>query len=280
MSKNIFFIRGFSVNGIRRLEDLVNFHPKVNCRGDFSFEGLGKYLNEFFDSKRSVIIYERNANLFKNSILKTMKDMMYNLCGKEFTRIGASSADSIVPLYVPGSKYLVVYQDMTDSVLSFLIYNLELGKNNIKLIDPGLVKLKGFQVMLKRHIEEPFDIQGVIDFLLVHPNLNKLWQKQWYLRFMKDYRMSSKPFVDTLWVNYSDLFTEYEEVMSQVFEFLGLANTKKIVYHETLSSGYYDYPHTTLLSDKSVLETDIRDDALELHAQIEQILVRPQRLVT
>lgn len=274
MENELFFVRGYSINGIQRMEDLLNFHPDVNCRGDFDFEALGEFIEDFFNRNKSILIYERNPYMLKTIIISAIREMITNVCGSNFKRIGASSADSIKPLFIPNTKYIVVYQSLHEAVVSNLIYNLELAIINPALVPDKLKSIAKFNEMVNLHTERNLPLEDIIYNLKTDKVLSRVLRVDWLKSYTQDVRVSQRRSKDVHWVAYDQLFENYHSVMDRVFSFLKLPSIPKESYKENLASGYYDYPRNLDVDHNSFSVEDIKEKVSALEAEIEQFINR------
>ena len=203
-------------------------------------------------------------------IFKAIKDMMLTVCGSSFDYVGATSTDSIKPLLMHGVKYFVVYQDVDDGILTFMKHNLDLGLNNLSIVDPILKNSEAFNVMLKRHQTQPFTYEDIAHFMIENRKFNSVWRIQWRNRYKKDLVTTVNTNAEVFWIRCDEMFDNYKERMNDAYEFLELENSDRVEYEESFSSGHYDYPHQSVSEDLPSMSCERENEIMEFKIEVDQ----------
>lgn len=120
MDNGAFFLRGFARSGTNWLGKIINLHPDVLCRGEFHLEDLAI---GFSKTKSKSYGHLKDSPHFENLFLQFIDNLIKIHChGAPY--YGDRTPISIRECLIPKSKYIVIFRDVRDVLVSLYYHNL------------------------------------------------------------------------------------------------------------------------------------------------------------
>ncbi len=221
--QTVFFIRGFMRSGTNWLNNILNLHPDINCKGEFHLQRLNRHFNMLandFYSKSVGMYKNEGVELLKKEYQRFIKNIVKTYCGN-YPIVGDRTPVGLVDFILPDCKYIIISRDGRDVVVSWFFHAL---RNNI----PVLEKRPKMQKKRKLLLADPTYFDKFPDELLDCEESFKEIAKIWNDTLVDNKRKcdSDQFQFDYYWLEYEKLHANTEKVRNELYEFLG-ADPKK-----------------------------------------------------
>ncbi len=245
MKEKIFFLRGYQKSGTNWLNNVLNLHPKILCRGEFAFSRIYDFLNKTymvspFRKKFHAIATEKYQDLIVACVTDQVKK-------ENVEWFGARTPGSIEPILIKGAPIFYISRDGRDILVSTIYHQLRhaalseknLAKPEFKRIynnNPFLYdKLDLFKQDSNYFEKHPEELLTNKEYVQHNAGL---WKRH-IEKNINIYEQSKQGEIDAKihFVKYEDMHQDLEGERKKLYEFLGLDPKEAGVLDKLTSPG-------------------------------------------
>ncbi len=211
MDNGAFFLRGFARSGTNWLCNLVNLHPDVFCRGEFHLEEIAKGV-EATKAKPYGLL---NQGDILDSHFEAFVDGLIKFHCQGAPKYGDRTPIPIKDCYIPKHKYIVIFRDVRDVLVSLHYHNFLHTELDVH---PDVEKKRKLflsdSTYFETHKSELLDCEEV----------TRNWAKLWNNHILSDAEFieSKKSEIDIFPVLYEQLHVDTEKIRDDIYRFLGV----------------------------------------------------------
>lgn len=242
-NNSIFFLRGNSYYGVSRIEDLINLHSDINCRGDLDLSGFGKHLVDLQNKKGSIILNERNPSILVKNVRKLILDQIKLVCGIGFPVIGSSSKESVKGWFMRNHKYVIAYQKLNQAIIANFSYYIKAFHFNKKLVPGLIIKNETFLNCCMNFGLRDHDLHELEKVLYGDVGLVQLLMLEWWQDLAKNIKLYDVDLdmrSQMLWVDLDNVLNNPDHEISRIWTFLDTKQNQNKL-EDCLSNGLGDY---------------------------------------
>lgn len=225
----IFHLRGFQRSGTNWVNNLLNLHPDITCKGEFHFSRFFEVKNAFINNRFNKIAKSAAfSREFENFINNTIID----ICGYN-QWCGDRTPTSLMSTYIPGRKNILITRDGRDCIVSWMYHCI---RRSI-FVEPQIKEKRAIldqnPAYFEEHKEELLDVPAFV----------RRFSKDWNTMIISDIQamqQADSGLIDMpyYWVRYEELTKRTNAIRDELYRFLGADPSLAAPLNEETTPGF------------------------------------------
>ena len=232
--KKLFTVRGYMKSGTNWLCNILNLHPKINCRGEYHWQRLMNGVDEFFKAhpNKHLPNCEQMIGEFYDELDALIKKSILLCDDSDAIWVGDRTPNVIRNDLIRGARHFFIIRDGRDVMVSraFHLFNHP-GMPVFQRDDDMRQKLEKFQNDKDYFKSNPQE-------LLTNEKFIEQTATMWVNVNRQSLDAMSQPECNSMIVRYENLHAETELERKKLYQFLDLDPDEALPLDEKTSPGF------------------------------------------